>query len=290
MIMKKIFFSIAALLCITAAASAQTLVVVEEKPVLTNKKGSRILPQAGDMALGVSVNPLFSYIKHVGRATGPESPTFESITAPAIYTKFFVHDNQAIRVGLSLNFGTDHYTGSVLENGNPDGTVTDTRRDKNNGFGVTIGYEWRRGRGRLQGFYGVEAGVGYSKLRTTYEYGNAMTTTYTSPYSFDFTLLQGRPMSRRTLESAGAANFNVGLYGFIGVEYFFAPKMSIGGEFNLGVVWNDQGRSDVTTQFYDQATETVRTETVRTRDSSVPNDGFSVRTTAVSNIALMFYF
>ena len=46
--MKRLFISLAAILCVAATASAQTLIVVEEKPVLTNKKGAPILPQAGD--------------------------------------------------------------------------------------------------------------------------------------------------------------------------------------------------------------------------------------------------
>ena len=39
--MKRLFISLAAILCVAATASAQTLIVVEEKPVLTNKKGAR---------------------------------------------------------------------------------------------------------------------------------------------------------------------------------------------------------------------------------------------------------
>ena len=44
--MKRLFISLAAILCVAATASAQTLIVVEEKPVLTNKKGAPILPRA----------------------------------------------------------------------------------------------------------------------------------------------------------------------------------------------------------------------------------------------------
>ena len=43
--MKRLFISLAAILCVAATASAQTLIVVEEKPVLTNKKGAPSFPR-----------------------------------------------------------------------------------------------------------------------------------------------------------------------------------------------------------------------------------------------------
>ena len=287
--MKKIFITIAALMCVAATATAQTLVVVEEKPVLTNKRGMPILPKAGDIGLGVSVNPLFDYIKYIGRDAGPDSPTFQGIR-PSIYAKFFTADNQAIRLGVNLDFGTDYYYGNVLANGNADATVRDMMKDSRQGAGLSIGYEWRRGQGRVQGFWGLEAAASYSRVKTTYTYGNDMTTDYPNPYSWDFNLNSGRPMSSRILENAGATNLQVGLFGFIGVEYFIAPKISIGGEFNLGIVWNNQGESDVKRQYYSSTDNSVKTETTKVRDHNNPNDGLNLRTKTAANIALMFYF
>lgn len=288
--MKKIFISIAVLAAMAfTTANAQTLIVVEEKPVFTNKRGVAMLPKAGDIGLGMSLNPMFEYIKHIGRTDGPGSPAFGSIN-PSIYAKFFVLDNQAVRLGVSLNFGSDFYYGDVIENGNADGTVRDMKKDAHQGAGLSIGYEWRRGQGRVQGFYGLEAAASYRRVKTTYTYGNQMTTDFTSPYSWDFTLNQGRPMSRRTLEDAGAGHLAVGLYGFIGVEYFIAPRVSLMGEFKAGLVWNNQGKSKVQSQYYSSSADAVITETNEYRDSTNPTDGLSLRTSTTGNIGVMFYF
>ena len=69
--MKRLFISLAAILCVAATASAQTLIVVEEKPVLTNKKGAPILPQAGDMSIGISTTPFFTYLATCSPVTVP---------------------------------------------------------------------------------------------------------------------------------------------------------------------------------------------------------------------------
>ena len=135
--MKRLFISLAAILCVAATASAQTLIVVEEKPVLTNKKGAPILPQAGDMSIGISTTPFFTYLGNMFTRDGSNSaPTFSSLGA-GLNMKFFTADNQAIRAGLTVNFGTDYYYGNPTSNTAAGATVTDRMEKSNQASALT---------------------------------------------------------------------------------------------------------------------------------------------------------
>ena len=81
-----------------------------------------------------------------------------------------------------------------------------------------------------------------------------------------------------------------GVFGFVGVEYFFAPKMSVGGELGLGIAYVNQGESEYKTQYFDTASNSVKENTVKRHDSTTPTNGFNVRTAATGNIFLSFYF
>lgn len=287
--MKKIFISLAALLCVAATASAQTLIVVEEKPVLTNKRGVRILPQAGDMSIGISTTPFFNYLGNMFTREGVNKAPYFTGVGTGITMKFFTADNQAIRAGVSVNFGNDYYYGYPTANG-ASSTVTDQMRTSSQAFGVNIGYEWRRGTGRLQGIYGAELKASYSNSKTDFTYGNAMNNAYPDPWTWDFNNNSQSQMSSRTTHIKGSPLISVGLYGFVGVEYFFAPKMSIGGELSLGISYVNQGDSEYTTQYYDTASNTVKEDVVKRHDPSSPTDGFGIRTATQGNIFLSFYF
>ncbi len=288
--MKRLFISVAAILCMAATASAQTLIVVEEKPVLTNKKGAPILPQAGDVSIGISTTPFFSYLGNMFTRDGSNTaPTFNSLGA-GLNMKFFTADNQAIRAGLNVNFGTDYYYGNPTSNTVAGATVTDRMEKSNQGFGINIGYEWRRGYGRLQGFYGAQLAASYNNVTTHYKYGNEMNATYPTPWSWDFNTGSQAQMAERMIDVKGAPIISVGLFGFVGVEYFFAPKMSIGGEIGLGVAYVNQGESEYTGQYFDTASNSVKENTVKRHDSTTPTNGFNVRTAAQGNIFLSFYF
>lgn len=287
--MKKIFISLAALLCVAATASAQTLIVVEEKPVLTNKRGVRILPQAGDISIGISTTPFFNYFGNMFTREGVNKAPFFTGVGTGINMKFFTTDKQAIRAGVSVNFGNDYYYGYPTANG-ASATVTDQMEKSSQSFGLNIGYEWRRGTGRLQGFYGAELRASYSNTTTTFNYGNEMNSAFPNPWSWDFNTNTQSQMSSRTTNIKGAPAISVGLYGFVGVEYFFAPKMSIGGELSLGINYVNQGESEYKSQYFDTTTNTVKDNIVKRHDPNTPTDGFGVRTATQGTIFLAFYF
>lgn len=78
-----------------------------------------------------------------------------------------------------------------------------TNVDTKVNFGATLGLgkEWRKGSTRLQGFYGADAFVSLLPLEN-------------KPSTF---------------------KFGAGVQGFVGAEYFFLPKMSIGAQYSYAV-------------------------------------------------------
>lgn len=288
--MKKLFISLAAVMCMASAVSAQTLIVVEEKPVLTNKRGVRILPQAGEMSIGISATPFLTYFGNMFTRDGVnDAPTFLS-NGTGINFKFFTTDNQAIRAGLIANFGKNYYYGTPQSNADAATTVTDRMRTTSQQFGINLGYEWRMGMGRLQGFMGVQLNAGYTRMLNEYEYGNVMDADFPNPWTWNFNTNNQAQVASRTLSAKSSANITVGLSGFVGVEYFFAPKMSVGGEIGLGVYYVNQGKTEFETQTWNSTTNVAEINKEERHDPRIPADGFGVRTSTQGNIFFNFYF
>ena len=87
-----------------------------------------------------------------------------------------------------------------------------------------VGLEKRVGSTRVVGVYGADFNIGVAGQKKTYDYGNELQ--YTG--------------SRVTEEKMGGA-FMVGLGVFAGVEYFVAPKVSVGAEYTWGLMLASKG-------------------------------------------------
>lgn len=161
----------------------------------------------------------------------------------------------------------------------PRQTVTDRHSMGYNGLVVGGGIEKRKGSTRLQGFYGGEVLLSFQgAVKHKYEYGNALTQNPAADqpdvdangtYSTDWSgstgvanLVTGTSTNgagqlhiqqtagvttARALSSRTGSSWGFGLRGFIGAEYFFMPKMSIGGEFGWGLAFTKTG--DTVTEY-----------------------------------------
>lgn len=162
--------------------------------LLVNKNGVPILPQKGDISIGIDAVPFLNMLNNKG-----VSPGFNFINnVPTLAMKIMLSDQRALRMELMSDF----YSATV-ENTN----TSDQAKVTDSSFGLGMGYEWRDGNSRVQGFYGVQGAVFYGKEKDT-DLGNNVI---------------------KELSSLG-----VGLEGFIGVELFVIPKLSIGGQFKWG--------------------------------------------------------
>jgi hypothetical protein len=196
--MKKIMLSIFALG--TLAINAQSL---------TSSKGENYLPEAGDWALGFNANSVFEY---VGRAftSGNNAPNLTSQINNTFVGKKFTSATEAYRVVANLRAGSNSST-------NLTGVET-----TNSNFGLTagLGKEWRKGKTRLQGFYGADALAFFNTSSEKVVNGSS------------------------TITTTPGLQLGLGVNGFVGAEYFIFPKMSLGAQFsyglNLGVVGKDK--------------------------------------------------
>ena len=145
---------------------------------------------------------------------------------------------------------------AVAENPLSVDLVEDTYKYRNSGMSVAVGYEWRRGSKRLQGFWGGQAILAYSNSKHFFGYGNAITELNQNPTSTnawaDADILIGEngvPLEQfpiinnnvggnsRLLMQSDGRSWTYGVGGFVGVEYYIAPKISIGCEMSLNLLW-----------------------------------------------------
>ena len=191
------------------AMSAMTLGAFAQE--IKSSKGENYLPEAGDWALGFNANSVFNYI---GRAftSGNNAPTLSSQLDGAFVGKKFTSATEAYRVVANLRAGSNSSTDAL--------TGIETT---NTGFGLTagLGKEWRKGKTRLQGFYGADALVSLNTGSEKVVNGSS------------------------TITKTQGLELGLGVNGFVGAEYFIFPKMSLGAQFSYGLQVSVTGKDKV---------------------------------------------
>lgn len=249
--MKKSFLTVAVIL------GASTLFAQD----LKSKKGEAYLPEAGDYAIGIDAAPFLTYIGNFIGGNGLNTaPSWNFLTTNQTITgKYFKEDDLAYRIGLRIGFGSTKGSATVGQDLAAAPvypalplTVVDSWKSGGTNIGLSGGLEWRRGKGRLQGFYGAELGIAFGTSKTTYEYGNAMTITGAGTIDFGSNITTDTyGNGARINEDKGGSTVAFGLRGFIGAEYFVLPKLSIGGEFGWGLGIASVGASSTTLESTD---------------------------------------
>jgi hypothetical protein len=240
--MKKYIFILFTLLFMVAGVSAQESAA--DSGVLRNKKGIPILPQKGDFAIGMCVNPFLDYL---GNTFNGNTDNHFVLSSTTLYGKYYIENDAAVRVYLtwsnthetSRNYVRDDaaFAADPLSQAQ----LIDTRIYKYDNLGIGVSYQKYRGYGRLLGFYG--AYIDYYQSRTQYEYtyGNAITEVNTDPTDY---WGDGEGQGRTLSDDNGIGrSLGAGLLG--GVEYFFMPKISLGAELNIGYsyTWSTQSNA-----------------------------------------------
>lgn len=314
--MKKIFFLIYIVVFATGAAFAQEVTPVQEIPTpLKSKRGVTILPEYSEWGLGISADPFLGYVGNLMTLAVNGTPGFEFaehpagnfINSPAIFGKYIVDENTAYRVRFNVNVASDINKAVVGQDQltpDPDAPafVEDWQKNNIKNFVIAAGLEKRRGASRLQGVYGGELVFGLSKVKREYQYGNPISADFNAPTTHNFggnivnPAFPSFPVenaSVRVKEENFGSSFLIGARGFIGVEYFFAPKISLGGEFGYMFGFGSEGKTVVTTEQWDATSLSIRE--IKTDVFSGSNDeGFSSIGIGLDNlngsIHLLFYF
>ena len=258
----------------------------------SDKKMKQILPEEGDFAIGIDATPFFNYIGTMFRITEDmeNTPSFNFINGAIFSGKYMLTDTKAIRASIRIGLNNKTDKNMVFEDAGDIGDyVEDSRKLSSTDILLSAGLEFRRGKGRLQGYYGFDATIGMSSADISYTYGNA----YSADFPYPLHTIVWEPYietghsSERILNETRGTDILIGAQAFIGVEYFFAKKMSLGGEFSWGPAYLMRGNSSKEYESFDESTEVISTHTIETaRGNQFSMDSRN----ANGKISLMFYF
>lgn len=224
--MKKIVLSLAAVFAFGFAGA--------QNADLKSSKGEAYLPEAGDWAISFNADGIFEYVGNAFNGTsGNNAPSVSYIRNNAFVGKKFTSDKNAYRVVANLGFGssTDTY---------PNGLTTEEFKSSGFDLAFGLGKEWRKGKTRLQGFYGADALITANSSKTEVTNTDTATGIFVS-----------------SVENKNGLALGLGVQGFIGAEYFIFPKFSIGAQYTYRVGFDVQGKSETTSQFGTAPSTTV---------------------------------
>jgi len=262
---------------------------------LTSKKGEPYLPEADDWAISFDAVPFMNYAGNLfsGSTSSNPSPGANWVN-PGYMTitgKMFMDETTAYRGTVRLGFNS----GKVTEKIN-DASVTtpptfpnaspqkdDVWKHSERAIGIGGGIEMRRGKTRLQGFYGGEVMIWMSGEKNTFTYGNAISTAtpiITPAASTDFGATATSTGSNvtgvtdpfgnaaRITEDKPGSTFGFGVRGFIGAEYFIFSKIAIGAEYGWGIGFSSTGAGSQSMESIGGSPISVGSMTVETGKSS----------------------
>lgn len=284
--LKKIFLFL--LVGLSINSSAQNLV---------SKKGEPYLPEKGDWGLGIDAVPFLEYAGRLLSQNGSNSPTINTVSGfpLQISGKYFQEEKRAIRARLRIGVGASTAKNSVIDmvNTTLDTVYTqDVRKQRSSNLLLGLGKEYRRGKTRLQGFYGYEGMLSITSSKTTYQYGNQFSSTFPTVYSTDFstqaeTGYASSIVSGRTTQVKSGTTFGLGFRGFLGAEYFIFPKVSISGELGWGFMFTNSNDGNIVTESWDNINNGVKSRTLVKAGGS----SFGVDTdNALGSVSLQLYF
>jgi len=244
-----------------------------------DKPEKNYLPEEGDVTIGINAIPFLKYLgncfsdagdntinaKKIGGVPSVGFPVAPGLQNPtiSIFGKYFLTDQTALRLNVGIGIGSKTQRKYVQDDAalaaDPlsAAQVEDSYKYRSTGFSLAAGYEWRRGGKRLQGFWGGQAVVAYSNSKHFFNYGNAITEINQTPSPSQTSTVWDNPVSGQTvptlnpnignnsrlLQQNDGRSWTYGVGGFVGVEYYIAPKIAIGCEMSLNLLWTTEGKS-----------------------------------------------
>ncbi len=266
-------------------------VQAQETDGMVSKKGIPILPEQGDIAVAINAVPVFNFIGNMFNGTVGNTVGWSYMSdwtnSNSIYLQYYLEENVSARVGFRFANNQAINQEFVVKDEtpipDPDVLVTDKLVTNNTNLNLNAHYLMHRGKGRVQGYYGAGIALMYRTNSQKYTYGNPITSTFTSPETHDFGAnITG---SGRITEVKNIVSIGAGLQAVIGVEYFVAPKFSIGGEFGYGVMFiRNNGGTLVEERWNGLEIETEETVTANDGGIYLDNTNFG------GGIYLKFHF
>ena len=261
--------------------AALAMPMFAEKPSIeerANADYSAWLPQAGEFSIGFSVDPFANFIGKMfenaapddytrgnynigGQALGynPNSANFLNNPIVSIMGSYMLTDNLAVKanVGVIVNYTRTIYNvdDDAAKFANPfsQDLVNDLKKQGQYGGAFSAGIEYRLGKKRVQGVFGVGAMYVFQTNSLKYQYGNAITALNQNPTVapalgvdgdnvYGHNPVPGVYASTRVINNAMSGDHEafwhrIGLYTSVGVEWFVAPKIALGMNVNLDLLY-----------------------------------------------------
>jgi len=234
------------------------------------------LPAQGEFFLGFSVDPFANFIGQMFVGTTPTSYTrgAYNIGGQTLYTAPFVSimggymltDNLAVKanIGVIVNYTRTIYNvlddKAYFENSFAREIVNDVKKNGQYGGSFAAGVEYRVGKRRVQGVFGAGLVYAFQTNSTKYSYGNQITALNQIPTTASELGAPASALSPATgvfvgnpepgmyaatrlindaTSPAGSDIFwhRFGLYTSVGVEWFVAPKIALGLNVNLDLLY-----------------------------------------------------
>jgi hypothetical protein len=212
-----------------------TCFAIAQEP-FKNNEGLIITPEKGEMSIGFDAVPFLRFVGNlVDSDNDSPNSNFTAENPLTITSNYMLKDNMAFRSKIRLGLGVVKTDTLVARVGSTNPNETVSNETKVNTSNITLGgglQKWR-GKGRVRGFYGGEVLFSIATEKTTFTYGNP---------------LSSENQSTRTKSIEPGNTFGFHLKGFIGVEYFFAAKSSLSAEFGWGPQLQTRSRSKVETE------------------------------------------
>ena len=259
------------------------------------------LPEQGDVAFGIDVKPMFKYIGNIfngssdndldylgGEPVSAKEFKSEILPEVSIMGKCMVSDSWAIRANVGVLLKTDMERAYVQDDKNAmlnpfdESKLLDKKNTSKNGMSLMLGTECRKGSDRIQGVLGMGLLFGVISEKITYDYANAVTSVNQQPSSA-WPSGPYRPLCVRAVNGVF-----YGVTGSVGVEWFVAPKVSVGTEVNLSLYGINGGQEYLESEGYNTSTKKVE---VRTDLTSPGNNKLCLGTESLGgSLYMAFYF
>jgi len=242
---------------------------------VANADYSAWLPAQGDFFIGFSVDPFANFIGKMFQNANPNDYTrgqyniggqaLETAPMVSIMGGYMLTDKLGLKanIGLIVNHERTLYNvlddKAVWENTFSLESVQDKKIAGQYGGSFAVGAEYRVGSKRVQGVFGAGLVYAFQTNTLKYEYGNAITElnqvptvagelTKAAALGGDDVWNQcanqpGYYSALRLLNNAADANggdaiwHRFGLYTTVGVEWFIAPKIALGMNVNLDLLY-----------------------------------------------------
>lgn len=231
--------------------SALLLLSVLPLGVLTAQEEKDYLPKAGDWAIGIDMQPVYEFfgnLFYTGEGGAWDRNTIDEfggkdafgIIQHTLVGKYMLSDQLAIRANIgfgddvqnTFRYVQDDYDKYI----NPfsEAQVTDYRKRKASTTSFALGAEYRKGKDRIQGFFGADLLLATAKNTDTYSYGNAITEINQTPSAaLGYNPGNAAYLNGERITETFDKSIIFGIAGRVGVEYFVVPKLSFGGELSI---------------------------------------------------------